>query len=588
MKTHITLAFLYPAITFCSVAVAEVRVSEIFSSDMVLQRDRSVAVWGTADDGENVTVTIAGQSHTTTTRDGRWRIALDPLKVSGPQEMKVTGTNAIVFNNVLIGDVWLCGGQSNMDFDMSAYMRWPGEIGATYTSIVTNSPTYRNLRVVLMKKAAALPDGSAVVPVEDDDIFRGTWQACSTEVTPRMSATGFVFAQRLQAHLKIPVGLIDANKGGSPVHTWYAPESLRILEAPRDSMNNMYNAMIRTYRNFPIKGVIWYQGESNAWTVESSQNYAAEFKAMIRGWRHDFNDPEMPFLFVQLAAYARNPFHQGVTYPILRDSQAAALELNHTGMAVAIDLGDPTNIHPPYKLALSDRLVFAARKVAYSEDVVSSGPTFESFRIDDDRAVVAFTHTGSGLTVRDVTLAGRKLPADKLVGFQIAGSDEQFHEADAIIEGDTVLVSSLAVNVPVAVRYAWRGFPYANLYNREGLPASPFRTDDHEIVLDQKLIDLHNRRLYLPSKLSRTEMTIEQKAQVAAIHDRHVTEDVEAKIQKLRTAYEEVWKTEGRSSPAYRKAVAAYNDYLNPLLKRIGDEIETTRIFKRSTRPDVQ
>ena len=560
-------------------AVAEVRVSEIFSSDMVLQRDKSVAVWGTADGDEEVTVAIAGQSHTTTARDGRWKIALEPLKAGGPHEMKIASTNTIAFNNILAGDVWLCGGQSNMDFDMSTYMRWPGEIGETYTSIATNSPTYQNLRVVLMKKAAALPDESTVVPVEDDDVFRGTWQTCSTKVTPRISATGFVFAQRLQTHLKIPVGLIDANKGGSPVHTWYAPESLRILEAPRDSMRNMYNAMIRTYRDFPIKGVIWYQGESNAWTVESSQNYAAQFKAMIRGWRHDFNDPEMPFLFVQLAAYARNPFHQGVTYPILRDSQSAALELNHTGMAVAIDLGDPTNIHPPYKLALSDRLVLAARKVAYREDLVSSGPMFKSFRVDGDRAVVAFTHTGSGLAMCDVTLAGRKLPADKLVGFQIAGSDERFHEAEAIIEGNTVLVSNPAVNVPVAVRYAWHGFPYANLYNKEGLPASPFRTDNCEIVLDQKHIDLHNRRLYLPSKLSRAEMTIEQKAQVAIIHDRHVTNDVEARIQELRKAYEEVWKTEGRSSPAYKKAVALYNDYLNPIRDLIGDEITTAKIF---------
>lgn len=560
-------------------AVADVRVSKIFSSDMVLQRERRVAVWGTADSDEEVTVAIAGQSHTTTARDGRWKIALEPLKAGGPHEMKITSTNTIVFSNILSGDVWLCGGQSNMDFDMSAYMRWPGKIGETYTSIAANSPTYRNLRVVLMKKAAALPDESAVVPVEDDDIFRGTWQKCSTDVTPRMSATGFVFAQRLQAHLEIPVGLIDANKGGSPVHTWYAPESLRILKAPRDSIRNMYNAMIRTYRDFPIKGVIWYQGESNAWTVESSKNYAAEFQAMIRGWRHDFNDPELPFLFVQLAAYARNPFHQGMTYPILRDSQATALELNHTGMAVAIDLGDPTNIHPPYKLALSDRLVLAARKVAYSEDVVSNGPTFKSFRVDGDRAVVSFTHIGSGLTIRDVTLAGRKLPADRLVGFQVAGSDEQFHDAEVIIQGDTVLVSSPVVDVPVAVRYAWHGFPYANLYNREGLPASPFRTDNHEIALDQKLIDLHNRRLYLPSKLSRTEMTIEQKAQVVTIHDRHVTEDVEARILGLRKAYEEVWKTEGKTSLAYRKAVASYNDYLNPIRDRIGDEIKTAKIF---------
>ncbi|MDP6113174.1 MAG: sialate O-acetylesterase [Planctomycetota bacterium] len=561
-------------------AVAEVRVSEIFSSNMVLQRDKSVTVWGTADAGEEVTVAIAGQSHTTTARDGRWKIALEPLEAGGPHEMEVTGTNTIVFSNILAGDVWLCGGQSNMDYDMSVYMRWPGKIGEAYTSIAANSPSYRDLRVVLMKKAAALPDETAVVPVEDDDVFRGTWQKCSTEVTPRMSATGFVFAQRLQAHLKIPVGLIDANKGGSPVHTWYAPESLRILDAPRDSMRNMYNAMIRTYRNFPIRGVIWYQGESNAWTVESSRNYAAQFKAMIRGWRHDFNDPQMPFLFVQLAAYERNPFHQGVTYPILRDSQAAALELKHTGMAVAIDLGDPKNIHPPYKLALSDRLMLAARKVTYGEDVVSSGPTFKSFRIDGGRVVVTFSHIGSGLAIRDVTLAGRKMPADRLVGFQIAGSDEQFHEAEATIDGDTVVVSSRDVKVPVAVRYGWRGFPYTNLYNREGLPATPFRTDDYEIVINQKHVDLYNRRLYLPRELLRTQMTIEQRAQVAVIHDRHVTEDVEARIQELRRAYEEVYKTEGRGSSAYRKAVSDYNDYLKPIRARIGDEIRTARIFE--------
>ncbi len=560
-------------------AVAEVRVSEIFSSDMVLQRDRSVAVWGRADAGENVTVAIAGQSHVTTARDGRWKITLEPLEAGGPHEMKVTGTNTIVFNNVLVGDVWLCGGQSNMDYDMSVYMRWPGEIGAAYTSIATNSPTYRNLHVVLMKKAAALPDQTDDVPIEDDDVFQGKWQTCSQQVTARMSATGFVFAQRLQAHLEIPIGLIDANKGGSPVHTWYAPESLRILDAPRDSMRNMYNAMIRTYRDFPIRGVIWYQGESNALTVESSLKYAAEFKAMIRGWRHDFNDPEMPFLFVQLAAYERNPFQHGVTYPILRDSQTAALELKQTGMAVAIDLGDPRNIHPPYKLALSDRLVLAARKVAYGEDVVSGGPTFKSFRVEGDRAVVTFADAGSGLVARDVTLAGKRLTTDRLVGFQIAGSDEQFLEAEAIIDGDTVLVNSPAVKAPVAVRYAWRGFPYANLYNQEGLPASPFRTDNFEIVMNQEHVDLYNRRLYLPPELSRTQMTIEQRAQVAAIHDRHVTKEVEARILELRKAYEEVLKTAGRSSPAYRKAVGAYNDYLNPVIKRIGDEIETAKIF---------
>ena len=167
-------------------------------------------------------------------------------------------------------------------------------------------------------------------------------------------------------------------------------------------MRNMYNAMIRVYRNFPIKGVIWYQGESNAFNVEQSQAYADQFKAMIRGWRHDFKDPAMPFLFVQLAAYEMNPYRHGVTYPLLRDSQTAALELDHTGMAVAIDLGEPFNIHPPHKIPLSERLVLAARKIAYHEDIEYSGPLFKELKIHGRKAVLHFDHAAAGLTAREI------------------------------------------------------------------------------------------------------------------------------------------------------------------------------------------
>jgi sialate O-acetylesterase len=578
MKTSRPLIALLTLLTSGS-AIADVRVSKIFSSNMVLQRDKPVTVWGTADNGEEIAVKVAGQAVTTTAKDGHWKVSLEALPAGGPHELKVSGSNTIVFRNVLVGDVWICGGQSNMDYDVQAYLRWPGEIGESYSAIVRDSAAYEDLRVVLMKKAAALPD-ETIVPVEDDTVFQGQWQTCSEAVTPRMSATGFVFAQRLQAHLQIPIGLIDANKGGSPVQTWYAPESLRILDSPRDVMRNMYNAMIRTYRHFPVKGVIWYQGESNARVVAGSLSYEEEFQAMIRGWRHDFKDPGLPFLFVQLAAYERNPYQHGVTYPILRDSQAAALNLKNTGMAVAIDLGDPSNIHPPHKIPLSERLVLAARKVAYGEDLVFSGPIFRELTINGRHAEVRFDHVGSGLVAREVELAGRKLSSKRLVGFQIAGSDQVFHDATAAIVGDRVRLDSPAVKAPVAVRYAYRGFPYANLYNREGLPASPFRTDTFEIRMDQLKVDLYNRRLYLPRELSRMRMTIEQKQKVAAIHDRHITKSVEKKILALRAAYEKASKKSGRNSPEFKAALAEYRACVATAIEPIGSAVKAAGIFR--------
>tara|TARA_R110000850_G_scaffold60760_2_gene139217 strand:- start:297 stop:2033 length:1737 start_codon:yes stop_codon:yes gene_type:complete len=561
-----------------SLGVANVKVASIFSSDMVLQRDKVVSVWGTADEGEQVTVTIGDQSVTAATSGGQWKVKLDPMPAGGPHELKIVGTNVILFTNVLVGDVWLCGGQSNMDFDIKSYTGWEGEIGSAYSEIVADSLSYENLRVVLMKKATSLPDETAI-PVEDDEVFQGKWQTCSTEVVPRMSATGFVFAQRLQSHLKIPIGLIDANKGGSPVQTWYAPKSLELLEAKSSEVKNMYNAMIRPYRDFPIKGAIWYQGESNARSVESSSAYAEEFKAMIRGWRHDFQDSEMPFLFVQLAAYERNPFQHGVTYPVLRDSQTAALSLPKTGMAVAIDLGLPTNIHPPYKIPLSERLVLAARKVAYGEKLVHSGPVLKGLSIDGDRAVVSFNHVGGGLVVKEVTLADRTLSAESLEGFQISGADEVFHEADAVIEGDQVVVSSDQVSQPVAVRYAYRGFPYANLYNDGGLPASPFRTDDFEIVMNQESADLQNRTLFLPRSLSGTQMTIEQKRQVAEIHDQIITKEIEKGILVEKALYNEAARANGKGSPETKKALENYQSLLNPLLDQIGKAVKEAGIF---------
>jgi len=280
-----------------------------------------------------------------------------------------------------------------------------------------------------------------------------------------------------------------------------------------------------------------------------------------------------------LAAYEKNLYQHGITYPILRDSQTSALDLKNTGMAVAIDLGDPVNIHPPYKLTLSDRLVLAARKVAYGEDLVFSGPIFKELKIKDSHAEVRFDHIGSGLEVREVTLAGKTLPSDKLKGFQISGSDKQFHDAEAVVDGSKVLVSSPAVKKPIAVRYAYRGFPYANLYNQEGLPASPFRTDTYEIKMNQELADLQNRRLYLPRNLSRLSWNIEQKKKVAAIHDKYITKEVVKKVLAMKAHYSKLAKEQGKKSPDFKKALNEYNTYLNPLLDKIGAEVSAAKII---------
>ena len=200
---------------------AEVKVSNIFSSDMIVQRDKPVNVWGTADNGEKVTVSINSQNVSTTAENGKWKVTLKPMKAGGPSDMKITGSNTIEFKNILVGDIWLCGGQSNMDYDFGVYMKWRWDpiIARQYSEIANENSANQSLRVIQVKKVSALP-GAVDIPVEDDEVFRGKWQTCSKEVIPRMSAVGFVFAQRLQKLLNIPVGLIDANKGGSFIKFW--------------------------------------------------------------------------------------------------------------------------------------------------------------------------------------------------------------------------------------------------------------------------------------------------------------------------------------------------------------------------------
>lgn len=492
------------AVSLASTAAADVRLPALFSDNMVLQRDARTPVWGWADEGEAVTVTFRGEAVTATAEGGKWMAWLAPNAAGGPFEMVVAGKNAVTVHNVLVGENWLCGGQSNMAMAVKSSADADKAISAA------NHPEIRLFKV----KVAA-----ADTPQEDVD---AEWVVCSPETVAAFSAVGYFFGRDLHDHLKVPVGLIQACMGGTNASCWTKQETLEstpaladILEeyeravaaypeakaryenavtahqaklaqakadgtklppaqlrAPREPMgpthlkrpSALYNAMIAPLQPYGVRGALWYQGEANAHSPAAAEQYKTLFPAMIRDWRQGWGQDRFPFLFVQLAAYANNP-----AWPLLRDAQTETLELPDTGMAVAIDVGNQTDIHPKDKATVGRRLMETARNAAYGEDVVPSGPLFQEMEIRDHLAIVTFRYAGNGL----------KSSAKPITGFSIAGADGQFVSADAAIAGLNVIVQSEQVPYPVAVRYGWQAYPDppCTLYNYEGLPAVPFRTD---------------------------------------------------------------------------------------------------------------
>jgi sialate O-acetylesterase len=279
----------------------------------------------------------------------------------------------------------------------------------------------------------------------------------------------------LQKALDVPIGLIHTSVGGTPAESWTSKRVLESDPAFEDLVkkgSTLYNGMIAPLMPFAIKGAIWYQGESNANTMERALQYEKLFPAMIKNWRDDWKQGDFPFLYVQLAPYDRGA--KPVTEPVdtawarLREAQRLTLKTPHTGMAVITDVGEKEDIHPKQKEPVGARLALAARAIAYGEKIEFSGPTFGSVKFADGKAILSFKHLGGGLVAK----------GDALTGFTIAGEDKVFHNAEAAIQGDTIVVSSTKVAKPVAVRFGWANYPVVNLWNKEGLPASPFRTDD--------------------------------------------------------------------------------------------------------------
>jgi sialate O-acetylesterase len=502
----------------------------LISNGVVLQRDRAVNVWGTADRGEVVTVRFRGrESLTTTGGDGQWRLQVESQQAGGPFPLTIAGKNTIALN-VWVGDVWVCSGQSNMWWPVATRPRSKELIG-------TENPSIR-LFTVSQRKSE--------VPRRD---VEGEWQACGPESLVGFSAVAYYFGRELQATQKIPVGLIHSSFGGSGIEAWIstaafakAPELADVREsnaeaarraaqsrirlqpeidryeaavtrAKRDGTSppkpprgmiarpsthgQLYNGMLAPLQLVGIRGVLWYQGEAN---THRAGDYQSLLTTLIRSWRLEWGQDKFPFLIVQLA-----PFQKIVTQPQdsdwarLREAQLrTSLAVPKTGLAVITDWGHETDIHVKQKRPVGERLALVARSLVYGERLVHSGPRLTGMKIDGRRAILSFDHIASGLSPRrlvleDIAKDGRSgltggalhvahnenptvnVP---LQGFAIAGDDRRFVTAQAEIRGDTVIVQSPMVSRPVAVRYGWADYPTGNLFNVEGLPASPFRTDD--------------------------------------------------------------------------------------------------------------
>lgn len=556
-KSTLLLGWLLAGLFALSVAplpaCADVTMPHIFGSNMMLQQNESLWIWGWAEPGEKVTVTLGDNQQTgRTDAEHKWTVRFKALKAGGPVEMTVQGRNTIQFKNVLVGDVWICSGQSNMEFGMG---------GAHNAVVEIPKANYPKIRLFTVKTKVAFE------PQKDCE---GEWAECTPDTVKGFTAVGYFFGRDIHQALDVPVGLIHTSWGGTPAEAWtsieklqavpelnvladkfaktvagmpalkekYAKETLPNWQAANQKWKQspegiefgnrmkdwnaaaqkaksegqpepvkptpskpaprfpeppdadphvptvLYNGMISPLIPYAVKGAIWYQGEANA---GNAVQYRTLFPAMITDWRNRWGQGDFPFFWVQLANYlARNdqPIDASAGWPGLREAQNMTLSLPNTGQAVIIDIGQADNIHPKDKMDVGHRLALAAQKVAYGKDIVFSGPTYDSMTVEGDKIRVKFKNVGGGLTIAANPTTQMSVaplaPASEVIGFSIAGEDHKFAWADAKIDGDSIVVSSDKVKDPNAVRYGWANNPQVNLYNKDGLPASPFRTDTWE------------------------------------------------------------------------------------------------------------
>lgn len=493
-------------------ARADVKPHALFTDHAVLQRGRPIPVWGTASPGEKVTVTFRGTDVSTNAdAEGKWRVELPAQKAGGPYELAIKGNNTVTFSDVLVGEVWICSGQSNMEWSLKS----SGDAAKNIAGARNES-----LRLFTVPRRAV---------VEPQADVAAEWKTCTPEHATNFSAVGYHFGRDLQKALGVPVGLIFTAWGGTPAQAWTSKEALNAepslryyresleanikrydpakskadyeerLKAHKDAVakakaegkasprpplqpvapgaspgspSSLYNGMIAPIVPYAFEGAIWYQGESNA---PRAFEYRTLFPAMIKDWRARWGR-EFPFLCVQLAPFnAGNP--GGPQWAELREAQLLATQtLPKVGMAVITDCGERNDIHPRAKEPVGQRLALLARKIAYGEEIYANGPLYKSMKVEGDKVVLSFDWVGAGLEVR----------GPMLTGFTIAGSDREFKPAQAEVRDDKVVVWAEGVDKPVAVRFGWANYPEVNLFNRVGLPATPFRTDDWPLTTAPK------------------------------------------------------------------------------------------------------
>ena len=467
----LTTAWVYVTIS-CGIAAGEIILPAVISSNMVLQQRASVFLWGRATVNAEVAITTSwNNKHYKTKSDpsGKWMVMMKTPKAGGPYDISISDGEEIILSNVLVGEVWLCSGQSNMEMTFRGY-------GANEP--VLNPPGEESnnslIRLFTVKRA------TGGTPKEDAE---GVWNESSPETARHFSAVAYQFGKVLFDSLKVPIGLISSSWGGARIEFWMNGNSLepfpevRILagidtmKVPEKAPTALYNGMIAPLVKYAIRGVIWYQGESNR---DKPLLYAKLLPAMVAEWRRLWQEDDMPFYYVQIAPFAYPNDKKPLLGALMREAQLKAQKnIPHSGMAVIMDAGSELKIHPPDKTIPGQRLAYHALAKTYNrKGIAHESPSYRSMKSDGDKIIISFDHASRGL----------KSTGDRLSNFEIAAADKVFFPATAkILPGGKVEVRSTAVKSPVAVRYAFKNWAVGDLFSTEGLPASSFRTDNWDI-----------------------------------------------------------------------------------------------------------
>lgn len=420
----------------------------MFQSGMVVQREMAVPVFGAASPGEEVTITFRGQTKSTHADDaGQWLVKLDPMAAGGPFDLTIQGKNTLTFSNVMVGEVWLCAGQSNMGYSMK-------KIGGQNTNAAALA-NFPDIRICTMTRGQ-----------------HSKWEAITPEVCLRSSATAYYFGANLYSNLNVPIGLIISSSPGTSIRYWVDPATIAADPklAGQKSVGKWYNELVKPVIPYGIRGTIWYQGESD--TDANPQEYKSRFRSLIKNYRQNWGEGEFPFIYMQIASFGAKQTNFGTSsgWAEIRDVQTQALAVTNTAMAVSIDIGD-RDYHPEDKWDVGKRLALPALRLVYGGTNISeySGPLFQSAQKKNGKIFLHFTHTDGGLMDKD---------KNNLFGFAVCGADNQWHWAKGVIRQDIVMLTCDEVKAPVKVRYAWADAPIATpLYNAAGLPAVPFQVE---------------------------------------------------------------------------------------------------------------